>query len=203
MNLDSKASCLSRFRSWLPLANSTSCHLFIGLLPFWGFLLWHLWWSKTQHLRFPKVKLKKETPNQIAVLYDRKRQTLPKRQWKNCSQLFLRTISDPNITADPNKKPSETWSFEVRREIPSGCSAGRSVQNYIGSHESKLQKTPNKNSAPVDRIWWVYPNTQVLPLPIIHIQLVQIPHLTFHRLPRLSDAKIRLQVLHAGELIPL
>lgn len=133
-------------------------------------------------VRFPKIKAAKGTkgnkPNSCAVRSQKKQHFQKERE--HLSQLFLRTRSDPNITADPNKKPSETWSFEVRREIPSGCSAGRSVQGncYWLPWTQAPKDSQTKILHQLIGFDTVYPSTQVLPLPIIHIQLVQIPHLT-------------------------
>ena len=151
----------------------------------------------------PKSKAEKGNtkPNSCAVRSQKKKHFQKERD-----------ILFPDFTfeeeAIPTSLPIPTRSLQKLEASKSGERYQAVVLQVDLSKETALapmkpSSTPNKNSAPVDRIWWVYPNTQVLPLPIIHIQLVQIPHLTFHRLPRLSDAKIRLQVLHAGELIPL
>ena len=111
----------------------------------------------------------KGNTKQIAVLYDRKKKNFQKE----------REILFPDFTFEPEAIPT---SLQIPTRSLQKLEASKSGERYQAvvlqvdlSKETALvpmkpssERLQTKIGAPVDRIWSVYPNTQVLPLITHH-----------------------------------
>lgn len=218
MHLDSKASCLSRFRSWLPLASSTWCQWILCLwslgnllclhLPSWNIFKMSSVLTACSMLLFlyevPKSKAAKGNtkPNSCAVRSQKKNNT-SKKKGNILPNFFFEQ------EAIPTSLPIPTRSLQKLEASKSGERYQAVVLQVDLSETTLAPMKPSSKRLQTKFLHQLIGFDKFIPIrksfhyPSSTSSWCKFHIWQFHRLPRLSDAKIRLQVLHAGELIPL